>query len=62
MAQELLQSLDDDDDDDVVVLDERAMKVELDRRLEEARTGKVQTMTVDQARAFLAERRARRAR
>lgn len=65
IAHELLQSLDDDEEDeedDLVVLDERAMKAELDRRLEEARSGKAQTMTVEQARAFLAERRARRAR
>lgn len=33
IAHELLQSLEDDEDDDVVVLDERAMKAELDRRL-----------------------------
>lgn len=61
IAHELLQSLD-DDDDDVVVLDERAMKAELDRRLEDARSGKAETMTVEGARAFLAERKARRAR
>lgn len=61
IAHELLQSLD-DDDDDVVVLDERAMKAELDRRLEDARSGKAETMTVERARAFLAERKARRAR
>lgn len=61
IAHELLQSLDDDEDDDIVVLDEHAMKAELDRRLEEARSGKAQTMTVEQARAFLTERRARRA-
>jgi len=63
--EQMLQSLDDDEEDeedDLVVLDERAMKAELDRRLEEARSGKAQTMTVEQARAFLAERRARRAR
>jgi putative addiction module component (TIGR02574 family) len=60
IAHELLQSL--DDDDDVVVLDERAMKAELDRRLEDARSGKAETMTVERARSFLAERKARRAR
>ena len=62
IAHELPQSLEDDEDDEMVVLDERAMKAELDRRLEDARSGKAQTMTVEQARAFLAERRARRAR
>ena len=36
--------------------------VELDRRLEDARSGKAETMTVERARAFLAERKARRAR
>jgi putative addiction module component (TIGR02574 family) len=66
IARELLRSLDEDEDQDederASHLDERALKAELDRRLDEVRTGKAQTMSVEQAQAFLAERRARRAR
>ena len=62
IAQELLRSLE-DDRQAPPTLDDAALETELARRLQEAVDGTVQTMTVEQAQAFLAERRAgRRAR
>lgn len=59
IAHELLRSLEDDREDSPV-LDDAALKGELDRRLQEVVGGAVQTMTVEQAQALLAERRASR--
>lgn len=62
LAQELLRSLE-DDHEAPPALDDAALEAELDRRLQEVVDGTVHTMTVEQAQAFLAERRAgRRAR
>lgn len=44
------------------VLDEPSLKAELDRRLEEVRSGISPSLTVEQAKAFLAARRTQRAR
>lgn len=59
IAHELLRSLE-DEREDPPALDDAALKGELDRRLQEVVVGAAQTMTVEQAQALLAERRARR--
>ncbi|MCA9705459.1 MAG: addiction module protein [Myxococcales bacterium] len=59
LAQELLRSLE-DDHEAPPALDDAALETELDRRLQQVVDGTVQTMTVEQAQAFLAERRAAR--
>lgn len=59
IAHELLRSLE-DEREDPPALDDAALKGELDRRLQEVVDGSVQTMTVEQAKALLAERRASR--
>jgi putative addiction module component (TIGR02574 family) len=59
IAHELLRSLE-DEREDPPALDDAALKGELDRRLQEVVDGSVQTMTVEQAQALLAERRASR--
>lgn len=62
IAQALLRSLE-DDREALPALDDAALKAELDRRLKEVIDGTVQTMSMEQAQAFIAERRAgRRAR
>jgi putative addiction module component (TIGR02574 family) len=55
IAHELLRSLE-DERKDPPALDDAALKGELDQRLQEVVDGAVQTMTVEQAQAFLAER------
>lgn len=59
IAHELLRSLE-DEREDPPALDDAVLKGELDRRLQEVFVGTVQTMTVEQAQALLAERRASR--
>lgn len=59
VAHELLRSLE-DEREDPPVLDDAALEGELDRRLQEVIGGAAQTMTVEQAQALLAERRASR--
>lgn len=59
LAQELLRSLE-DDREAPAALDDATLEAELDRRLQQVTDGTVQTMSVEQAQAFLAERRASR--
>ncbi|MCX4242542.1 addiction module protein [Paraliomyxa miuraensis] len=56
IARALLRSLE-DDQEVLPALNDAALGAELDRRLQEVVDGTVQTMTVEQAQAFLAGRR-----